>query len=174
MVDKIKKYLFNDRGSSILIWLVIITLLFVIIVSFLVDVHNIYMFNKKVKNCINLAVKSACLEIKEDINLASGKFIIDEKKAYNSFINVIRENLNLDKNLNANDNSILFEKPIIKEFEVINDFSNKFHSITLDKDYIVKNPSVFVVIEFKIKLIFIKKSIIVNKLSSSQLTVDIK
>lgn len=161
----------NNSGSTIIIWLIIISLVFVLLSVFFIDFANLYMNNKKIKSSVNLAVKAASLQIKEDSQLASGNFNIDEIQAYEAFIKILTYNLNLDKiTLEPLEYSILTEKPIIKEFEVINNTPNEYNSIILGNTFEVNNPSVFAVIEFKTKTMFINGDIRVDKLSSSQLT----
>ena len=161
----------NNSGSTIMIWLIIISLVFVLLSAFFIDFANLYMNNKKVKSSVNLAVKSASLQIKEDTQLASGNFKIDETKAQEAFIKILAHNLNLNEiTLEPLENSIIYERPIIKEFEVINNTPDEYSSIILGNTFEVNNPSVFAVIEFKTKTMFINGDIRVDKLSSSQLT----
>ena len=165
------KKLKNNSGSTMIIWLIIISLIFILLSAFFIDFANLYTNAKKVKSSVNLAVKAASLQIKEDERLASGKFEIDKDKAYKAFIKILANNLNLDEStLEPLENSILYEKPVIREFEVINNTPMLYNSMILNNIYKVENSSVFVVVEFKIKTIFISGDIIVDKLSSSQLS----
>lgn len=62
------------------------------------------------------------------------------------------------------------KKSVIKEFSVENNTPTDYYSSTLNRKIHIEKPSVIAVIEFEIKGIFVKKTIIVSKLSSSQLT----
>lgn len=167
VIEKLK----DRKGSTIIIWLIVIALIFTALTAFITDFANLYSNGKKVKSSVNLSVKSACLQINEDVRLANGEFTIDKVKAYEAFIKILAHNLNLDETtLNPLENSILKEKPIVREFEVINIVSSKYESMTLKYEFEVKNPSVFAVIEFKTKTLFLDGNITVDKLSSGQLT----
>lgn len=161
----------NNLGSTMIIWLIMISLVFILLSAFFIDFANLYTNSKKIKSSVNLAVKAASLQIKEDAQLASGDFKIDDTKAYEAFMKILAHNLNLDEiTLEPLENSILYEKPIIREFEVINDTPREYISVTLNNAFEVKNSSVFAVIEFKIKTLFLSGNITVDKLSSSQLS----
>ncbi len=167
VIDKLK----NKSGSTMIIWLIIISLVFISLSAFLIDFANLYSNNKKVKSSVNFAVKAASLQIKENEELADGVFKIDETKAYDVFIKILAHNLNLNElTLEPLENCILYDKPLIKEFKVINDIPGTYESEVLNNQYELENPSVFAVVEFKTVTIFLEGKIVVDKLSSSQLS----
>lgn len=160
----------NNKGSTF-IWLIIFIFVFIGISTLVIDYGNLYVKAKKIKYTMNRAVKAAALQIDDSSELAAGMFKIDEDKAEETFKTILAENLGLDKTtMEPEENSLLYEKPIIKEFKVLNETPESYTSTVMNQTYDIDNPSVVATIEFKIKSTFLITEIQVSKLSSSQLT----
>ncbi len=160
----------NNKGSTF-IWLIIFIFVFIGISTLVIDYGNLYVKAKKIKYTMNRAVKAAALQIDDSSVLAAGMFKIDEDKAEETFKMILAENLGLDKTtMEPEENSLLYEKPIIKEFKVLNETPESYTSTVMNQTYDIDNPSVVATIEFKIKSTFLITDIQVSKLSSSQLT----
>lgn len=160
----------NNKGDT-LIWLIIFIFIFIGISTLVIDYGNLYVKAKKVKYTMNRAVKAAAFQIDDSNKLADGMFKIDENKAEEVFKTVLAENLGLDKTtMQPEENSLLYEKPVFKEFQVINETPSSYTSDVINQTYYIKSPSVVATIEFKIKSTFLITDIQVTKLSSSQLT----
>lgn len=165
------KFLSNKKGNAF-IWLIIFIFVFIGISTLVIDYSNLYNKTKKIKYTMNRAVKAASMQIEEEgYSLASGIFKIDEDEAKATFKFVLANNLGLDEvTLEPKENSILYEKPIITELEVINDVPTIYTSSVIGQSYSIENPSVVATIEFKIKSTFLVTDIKINKFSGSQLT----
>ncbi|WP_440977649.1 hypothetical protein [Sedimentibacter sp. LTW-03] len=160
----------NNKGSTF-IWLIIFIFIFIGISTLVIDYGNLYVKTKKIKYTMNRAVKAAALQIDDSNELASGMFKIDKDKAEETFKIILAENLGLDKTtMQPEENSLLYDKPVIREFKVINETPSSYTSAVINQTYNIENPSVVATIEFKIKSTFLITDIRVNKLSSSQLT----
>lgn len=167
MVKKLK----NNKGSSSVIWIIAITLIFISVTGLMLELNTLYTKSKKIKESVNRAVKAGSLAVQENSNLANGIFLIDETTAQNNFYQILAHNIGLDEvTLAPLSKSLVTQKPNIKEFQVINTTPTVYNSTTLSKNFNIENPSVIAVIEFKIKGIMSEKTITVYKLSSSQLT----
>lgn len=164
------KYLKNQNGNMY-IFLIIFIFLFMGISTLVLDFGNMNIQNKKMKSSINLAVKASSLQIKDEEELANGNFLIDEERAKNVFYDILCENLGLNRDtLEPLNKSVLYKKPIIKELVVINNAPTTYNSLSINKSYNIENPSVVAVVEFHVRGLFLSKNIIIDKLSSSQLT----
>lgn len=160
----------NNKGGTF-IWLIIFVFVFIGISTLVIDYGNLYVKAKKIKYTMNRAVKAAALQIDGSSELAAGMFKIDEDKAEETFKTILAENLGLDKTtMEPEENSLLYEKPVIKEFKVLNETPESYTSTVMNQTYDIDNPSVVATIEFKIKSTFLITDIQVSKLSSSQLT----
>lgn len=174
-IDNLK----NKKGGGSFILFMFISLLSVALIVSSLDIYNFYNINTKVKNSINRSVKGAALQLDTDIqengeNLAAkGIFLINEYKAEETLYDVLSKNLGLKKDtFEPLEKSILKNSPEILEFEVLNDYKKmpyEYYSKTLDRNFLVKNPSVFCVLKFEVNSIFLKKEFIYGKLSSAQL-----
>lgn len=164
------KFLNNKKGNAF-IWLIILIFVFIGISSLVIDYGNLYTKTKKIKYTMNRAVKAAALQVKDGEDLANGNFKIDEDTAKEAFFIILADDLGLDRTtLEPLSNSILSEKPIVKELEVINDTPIDYTSPNINQTYNMENPSVIAVLEFNVKSVFLSKNVVVDKLSSSQLT----
>lgn len=160
----------NQKGNIMLV-IILFVFCFLGVFTLCLDYGNIYIRTKNIKYTMNRAVKASSLQIKEGDELAQGIFKIDEIKGKETFKVILADNLGLNETtLEPLPNSILFEKPTIKELEVINNTPTTYTSTSISKTYNINNPSVVAVIEFKVKGLFLSKTIIMDKLSSSQLT----
>jgi hypothetical protein len=166
-----ERFLKNDRGNAF-IWLIIFIFVFIGTSTLVIDYGNLYVKSKKVKYTMNRAVKAASLQIEEGgTDLADGTFKINRERAELAFKEVLAGDLGLNEvTLEPGPNSLLYAKPIVKEFEVENDTPTIYTSSTINNYmYDIENPSVIATVEFKIKSTFLFTDIQVNKLSSSQL-----
>ena len=164
------KYLKNQSGNMY-VFLLMFIVLFMGVSSLVLDFGNMNIQNKKIKSSINLAVKASALQIKDGEELAGGTFLIDEEKAKDVFYDILCENLGLNRDtLEPLNKSVLYKKPNIKELEVLNNAPTTYTSSSINKSYNIENPSVVAVVEFHVKGMFLSKNIIIDKLSSSQLT----
>ena len=137
----------------------------------ILELSTLYIKTKKVKEALNRSVKAGSLAVIENDNLAEGNFLINETQAQKNFKITLADNLGLDRNtLEPLQKSLVTQKPVIKEFTVKNNTPTVYHSTTLNRDFNIENPSVIAVIQFEIRGIFVKETIITYKLSSSQLT----
>jgi len=169
VIKEIQKIIKSKKGG-IFIWLMIIILAFVGISALVLDFFNLYIQSKQIKYAINRSVKAGALAIAKGEPLADGIFLIDETKAINNFNIILAHNLGLDEyTLEPLPRSIAYEKPIIRELEIINTTPTVYTSPTLSKDFSIEKPTVAAVLEVKIKGLFLQKTIRVAKLSSSQL-----
>lgn len=169
MVNKAIKIL-NNKGNS-LIWIIIVITIFVSVTGIVLELSTLYIKSNKIKESLNRAVKAGTLAEKENQNFAEGEFLIDKKQALQNFKMTLAHNLGLNEStLEPLQKSLINKKPIIKEFSVENNTPTDYYSSTLNRKINIDNPSVIAVIEFEIKGIFVKKTIIITKLSSSQLT----
>lgn len=167
---EIKKILLNEKGN-ILIYFILVILIFIAISGLVMDFANVYIKSSKVKEAVNRSVKAGTLEILEGENLANGLFYIDEDRADDTFKTILAHNLGLNEiNLDPLEKSVLEERPTILEFEVINTTPSNYYSPTLERNFGIENPSIVTVLEFRVRGVFIKKTLRVSKLSSSQLT----
>jgi len=168
----------KGEGTIIISMFIILFILVISVIS--LDFASFYEKNMKVKACINRSVKGAALQIDTNINdtnndnlSAKGIFLIDEIKADNSFKHILSENLGLNENtLKPLSKSVLANTPEILEFKVLNDYSNmpyEYYSSTLDRNFIVENPSVFVVLKFQVNSHFLKREYTFGKLGSAEL-----
>lgn len=180
MVLIIKKIIKSKSGGGTIIYVTFMAIFFIMTAIISLDLSNLYMGNMKVKAAINRSVKASVLQLdtnKDDtdsLNFAGkGIFLIDENKAKESFDNIISVNLGLDKDtLEPLERSVLKKKPEILEFVVLNDYKNmpyEYYSPTLQSNFLVENPSVFVVLKFQVNSYFLKKEFTFGKLSSAQL-----
>lgn len=179
-MNELKNVLKSKKGEGVVI-ISIFLLLFIIAISVVgLDFASFYDKNMKVKAGINRAVKGAALQVDTDIldtdgnNLsAKGIFIIHQAKADNTFKYLLSENLGLENGtLEPLTKSILNSTPEIIEFEILNDYKNmpyEYHSKTLDSNFLVENPSVFVVLKFQVNSYFLKQEFTFGKLSSAEL-----
>ena len=172
------KLLKNQRGNAY-IFLIIFIFTFIWMSTLVIDYSNLNIQTKKIKYAMNRAVKAAALQIQEgnDSNLtegeslANGIFLIDEEKSEEVFKEVLASNLGLDEvSLEPLENSVLYEKPIIREFKVINSYPSNYLSPVINQTYEIEHPSVVATLEFKVKSTFLVTDIQINKFSGSQLT----
>lgn len=169
MVDKIIKTLKDKKGNAF-IYLIIFILLFVSLTALVLDFSNLYIKSKKIKYAINNAVKAGSLQIQEGEELSEGIFLIDEIKAEEAFYKILSHNVGLDEyTLEPLEKSLVYEKPVIREFYVENVIPSNYYSPTLNGTFPIEHPTTIAVIEFKVRGLLLKKTIKVGKLSSSQL-----
>lgn len=175
-----KKNLHNKKGDTVIIFMIMILIFFVSVSIIGLDLYGMYSRNIKVKATINRAVKGAAMQVDTQAtdeygnNLsAKGVFLIDETEARKIFEDIISVNLGIDKTtLEPLKNSILRHKPEVVEFEILNDYKKmpyEYTSITLNEKFLIKHPTVFVVLKFKVDSFFLKDQYAVGKMSSSQL-----
>ena len=175
----------NKKGEGTVILSMFIVLFALVIAVIGLDFASFYEKNIKVKACINRAVKGAALQVdtyalsSDGSNLsAKGIFLIHDKKAGDAFRYLLSENLGLvqsasDKNiLESTGKSVISGKLEILEFEVLNDYENmpyEYYSPTLDRNYLIENPSVFIVLKFQVRSHFLKREYTFGKLGSAEL-----
>lgn len=175
----------NKKGEGTIILSMFIVLFVLVIAVIGLDFASFYEKNVKVKACINRTVKGAALQVDTDAldtdgsNLsAKGIFLIHQEKADDAFKHLLSENLGLvqsskDENiLESTGKSVISGSLEILEFEVLNDYATmpyEYHSPTLDSNYPVENPSVFVVLKFQVKSHFLKREYTFGKLGSAEL-----
>lgn len=165
----ISKYLNNKRGNMF-VYLILMIFIFIVVISLVFDFTNVGIKSKKIKYGLNNSVKAAALQIQEGEELSEGKFLIDETLSEEAFKKILAHNLGLDENsLEPLKKSLVYEKPIIKEFHVENNTPTEYYSTTLNRNIKIEHPTVIAVIEFKVKGSMIKRTIQVAKLSSGQL-----
>ena len=150
----------------------ILIIIFIGMTVLLLDNGSIYVNTKKIKSGLNLSVKAAALAINEDEQLAEGIFTIDSVRAEMNFRKILAENIGLDQVTlePLSTGSLVTEKPEIKEFIVKNLAPATYYSPALENSFTFENPSVFAVIQVKVKGVFSSRIITMYKLSSSQLT----
>lgn len=169
VIKETQKILKNKKGG-IFIWLMIIIMAFVGVSALVLDFFNLYIQSKQIKYAINRSVKAGALAIAKGDPLANGNFLIDDVEAIDNFNMILAHNLGLDEyTLEPLSRSIVYEKPVIRELEVINATPTVYNSPTLGKNFSLDKPTVVAVLEIKIKGLFLQKTIRVAKLSSSQL-----
>lgn len=162
-------YIKNRRGDAF-IFLIVLIFFFVGIVSLLFDFTNLNVKSKKIKYALNNSVKAGALQIKEGEELSEGKFLIDETLAEEQFKKFLAHNIGLDEvTLEPLKKSLVYEKPVIREFHVENNTPTEYYSSTLKRNIKIDHPSVIAIIEFKVRGAMIKKTIIESKMSSGQL-----
>jgi hypothetical protein len=167
---RIKKIL-SSKDGNIFIYFILVIMVFIAISGLVMDFSNVYIKSNKVKQAVNRSAKASTIEILEGEDLANGVFYIDEARANNTFRNILAHNLGLnDTTLEPLEKSILEEKPNILEFEAVNATPTTYYSPTLERNFDIENPSIVAVIEFKVRGVFIKKTLRISKLSASQLT----
>lgn len=150
----------------------VIAIIFIGISAVLLDSSSIYVNTKKIKSGLNLSVKAAALAIREDEQLAEGKFTIDPVMAEVNFKQILAKNIGLNEITlePLSTGSLVTEKPDIKEFTVQNITPATYYSPALENSFTIKHPSVLAVIRVKVKGVFSSRVITIYKLSSSQLT----
>lgn len=175
----------NKKGEGTVILSMFIVLFALVIAVIGLDFASFYEKNVKVKACINRAVKGAALQVDTDAlgsdgsNLsAKGIFLIHDKKAGDAFRYLLSENLGLVQNasdeniLESTGKSVISGKLEILEFKVPNDYVNmpyEYYSPTLDRNYLIENPSVFIVLKFQVRSHFLKREYTFGKLGSAEL-----
>ena len=124
-----ERFLKNNRGNAF-IWLIIFIFVFIGVSTLVIDYGNLYVKTKKVKYTMNRAVKAASLQIEEEgTDLANGVFKINQERAELAFKEVLAGDLGLDEvTLEPRVNSLLYAKPIVKEFEVENNAPTTYTS----------------------------------------------
>ena len=180
-IDNLK----NKKGEGTVILSMFIVLFVLVIAVIGLDFASFYEKNVKVKACINRAVKGAALQVDTDAlgsdgsNLsAKGIFLIHDKKAGDAFRYLLSENLGLVQNASDEDilestgKSVISGNLEILEFKVPNDYENmpyEYYSPTLDRNYLIENPSVFIVLKFQVRSHFLKREYTFGKLGSAEL-----
>ena len=175
----------NKKGEGTVILSMFIVLFALVIAVIGLDFASFYEKNVKVKACINRAVKGAALQVDTDAlgsdgsNLsAKGIFLIHDKKAGDAFRYLLSENLGLVQNASDEDilestgKSVISGNLEILEFKVPNDYENmpyEYYSPTLDRNYLIENPSVFIVLKFQVRSHFLKREYTFGKLGSAEL-----
>ena len=175
----------NKKGEGTVILSMFIVLFVLVIAVIGLDFASFYEKNVKVKACINRSVKGSALQVDTDAldadgsNLsAKGIFLIHSDKADIAFKYLLSENLGLvqsgfDENvLESTGKSVISGKLEILEFEVLNDYANmpyEYYSPTLDRNYLIENPSVFIVLKFQVRSHFLKREYTFGKLGSAEL-----
>ncbi len=175
----------NKKGEGTVILSMFIVLFVLVIAVIGLDFASFYEKNVKVKACINRAVKGAALQVDTDAlgsdgsNLsAKGIFLIHDKKAGDAFRYLLSENLGLVQNASDEDilestgKSVISGNLEILEFKVPNDYENmpyEYYSPTLDRNYLIENPSVFIVLKFQVRSHFLKREYTFGKLGSAEL-----
>lgn len=181
IVEKVKEILKNEKGN-VFIYFIILIFILIGVTALVLDISNLYVKSKKIKHAVNRAVNAGALQILEGETLLDGTFIpseeladgifkIDETKAAIAFQTILAHNVGLDENtLEPLEKSLVYEKPVIKELVVENDTPKVYTSLAIGKSYELENPNIVAVLDFKIRGVFLKNTIRVFKLSSSQLT----
>lgn len=169
MVNKTFQIIKSKNGNAF-IYLIIFIFLFVSLTALALDFSNLLIKSKKVKNAMNNAVKAGSLQIQEGEELSEGIFLIDEVRAEEAFYKILAHNIGLDEyTLEPLERSLVYEKPIIREFYCENVVPSNYYSPTLNGTFPLEHPTTIAVIEFKVRGLLLKKTIKVGKLSSSQL-----
>ncbi|NBI07582.1 hypothetical protein [Senegalia massiliensis] len=170
MITNINKKMLSGKKGNAYLWLIIFIVIFTGLTAFIFDSANLKLKEKKVKNAVNNSVKASSLAVLEGEELARGNFLIDPVKGEENFITILANNLNLDKDtLEPIRKNIIYEKPNIVEFEIINNTESDYYSPTLNRTIEIQNPTTVAILEFKVKGMFRKKTLKIYKLSSSQL-----
>ncbi|MCL4419543.1 hypothetical protein M1146_05600 [Patescibacteria group bacterium] len=169
-----REYLTNQRGEAF-VWLIIVIVIFAPLVGVALDFANLHLKTKKIKYSLNRAVKAGTLMVQEGESLAEGNFLIAEVEGTNAFYQVLSNNLELNSlTLEPTERSILREAPEILELSIHNDINNfpKDYIIPAmeNRSYRIENPSIVAVVKFRVHGVFLSKTLLVDKLSSSQLT----
>lgn len=162
----------HNKKGDVFIWLVIMIFAFTTISAVVMDFGNVYLKAKKVKFAVSRSVKAGSLAIDKGEQLAEGDFYIKEAQAKNNFREVLADNLGLDEGTlePLATGSILTKPLIIKEEEVVNALTpTTYTSSTTGRDYQLSKPTFVGVVEVEIRGIFIKKTLTISKLSSSEL-----
>lgn len=85
----------NKKGATVIILVLLLTILFPLIFSTIIDFANISRIEKRLKSSLNLSVKSASSRINWD-HVPDGDFLIDEPVAEEIFINIFNENMRIN------------------------------------------------------------------------------
>lgn len=165
------KLLKNKKGD-VFVWLIIVIFAFATMSALVMDFGNMYLKAKKVKYAVSRSVKAGSYAILEGEELAQGNFIIKEDKAKENFRKTLADNLGLNEaTMEPLDTGSILTKPlIIKEEAIVNSLTNStYTSITTGHDYQLTNPTFIGVVEVEIKGVFLRKNLVVSKLSTSEL-----
>ncbi|MBA1336515.1 MAG: hypothetical protein HPY66_2950 [Firmicutes bacterium] len=161
----------KSNGGNVYIWLIILVFTFAGVTALVFDFANLYIKSKQVKHAMNRATLAGALAVREGDGMADGVFLIDPDAAQDNFRAVLAHNLGLDETtLEPLPGSILSGRPEIKELAVENDYPSSYVSTTLGRAYSIEHPSVIAVVEFTVRGMLIRKTLVVDKLSGSQLT----
>lgn len=170
LIQRINEMLKQKKGG-VFIFLIMSIVVFAPLGALVLDFGNIYLKSKKVKNALNRAVKASVVAVQEGEPLAQGKFLINEEKGEENFYLVLAGNLGLDPDtLEPLPNSLVEEAPNILEFSIHNDdLPKNYYVPAMDTTYEIINPSVIAAVEFKVRGIFLNQTLLIARLSASQL-----
>lgn len=91
MINKVR----NKKGGTVLIIVMMLALLFPVVITGVIDLTNITKIQKRLKNVLNVSVKSASSRVAWDY-VPEGYFLIDEKEAEKAFVDIFNSNMGVE------------------------------------------------------------------------------
>ena len=85
----------EKKGGTIIIIVMMLTILFPIVITGIIDINNMFKIQKRFKTVLNASVKSASSRV-DWSSVPDGEFKIDEEKAEEAFVDIFNSNMDVE------------------------------------------------------------------------------